>query len=95
MKRERLSIAALPAWCKLNNVSLQDVEIKDLGASGYGIVTNRTLSTEEETFDVPALLRIPNELVLHRGTIDEHTKVDGHFRELLEAAGGKVRSESW
>jgi hypothetical protein len=85
-----LPTTALPAWCKLNNVSFHDVSIKELGSSGNGIVTDRTLSSEQETFDIPALMMIANELILCRGFIEEHARVDSHFRELLTLAGGKV-----
>lgn len=91
MHREHLPISALPAWCKINNVSFFDIHVQDLGEQGYGITTTRPLSAEEETFDIPALLLVPNELVLSKEFVDEHAKVDKHFRELLDLAGGKVQ----
>ena len=90
MHRERLPISALPAWGKINNVSFFDINVKDLGSQGYGITTTRALSSQKETFDIPALLLVPNDLVLSREFIDEHAKVDKHFRQLLDVAGGKV-----
>ena len=95
MHRERLPISALPAWCKINNVSLFDVDVQDLGSQGYGITTTRALSSSsssssEERSDIPTVLLVPNDLVLSREFIDEHAKVDQHFRQLLDVAGGKV-----
>lgn len=90
MHRPHVSITALPAWCKLNNVTFFDASVEDLGSTGHGIVASRDVSSLEKTFDIPAFLNIPNELILCRDMIDEHAKVDRHFRELLEVAGGKV-----
>lgn len=90
MRREQLPITALPAWCKLNDVSFLDVSIQELGTKGYGIAAEKALSSEKETFDIPALLLVPKDLILSREFIDEHAKVDQHFRQLLEATGGKV-----
>jgi len=95
MQFATLPITALPAWCKINNVSFHDISVQSLGSSGHGIVTDRSLSSEEETFDLPALMMIPNELVLCRDFLDEHAKVDSHFRELLDIAGGRVSSVSY
>lgn len=49
----------------------------------------------EDTPDTPALLIVPNELVLSRDFLDEHAKVDKHFRELLDVAGRKVWISSY
>jgi len=92
MRREQLPIAALPAWSKLNDVSLIDISIQDLGDSkGSGLVTSRALSSKN-TYDIPTLLIIPHDLILSAEAIEEHAKVDQHFRELLKVAGGKVSS---
>lgn len=52
-------------------------------------MTSRAL-TSKDVFDVPTLLVVPNELVLSSEAVEEWAKVDGHLRELLERAGGKV-----
>jgi hypothetical protein len=90
MLREQLSITALSAWSKLNDVTLLDVIVRDLGIQGYGIVTERDLTSAEDSFDSPILLEVANDVVLSRDNIDEYTKVDKHLQELLEAAGGSV-----
>ncbi|KAI9055571.1 hypothetical protein LZ554_000517 [Drepanopeziza brunnea f. sp. 'monogermtubi'] len=89
MQITQLPISALPAWSKLNAVDFLDISVQDLGSSkGLGLVTSRALSSKN-TFDIPTLLVVPNELVLSREAVGEWAKVDGHLRELLGAAGGK------
>jgi hypothetical protein len=89
MRRAQLPIEALPAWCKLNDVTFLDTTVKNLGAKGFGLVTERTLSSKD-VFDSPTLLLIPNDLVLSAEAVEEHGKVDHHFKQLIDAAGGKV-----
>lgn len=89
MRRTQLPISALPAWSKLNDVTFLDTCVKEIGSKGYGLVTERALSAED-TFDVPTLLLVPNDLVLSAEAVEEHGKVDHHFRALLDTAGGKV-----
>ena len=89
MKREHIPISALPAWCKLNDVTFLDTAVLDLGSKGYGLITERALSSEN-TYDIPSLLLIPHDLVLSAESIEEYAKVDHHLRELLDIVGGKV-----
>jgi hypothetical protein len=91
MRRSQLPITALPAWSKLNDASFIDIRVRDLGGTkGYGLATERVLGSKD-TFDVPTLLIIPHDLILSAEAIEEHAKIDQHFKQLLEAAGGKVR----
>lgn len=90
MRRTQLPITALPAWSKLNDASFIDISVKDLGdTKGFGLATERALSSKE-TFDVPTLLIVPYDLILSAEAIEEHAKVDQHFKQLLDVAGGKV-----
>ena len=90
MRPDLLPITALPAWAKLNDVNFLDIKVQNLGDSkGYGLAADRRLSSED-TFDIPTLLIIPHDLVLSAEAIEEHGKVDQHFRQLLDVAGGKV-----
>jgi hypothetical protein len=89
MQRQILPITALPAWSKLNDVNFLDITVQDLGSKGYGLVTSRALSSED-IFDVPTLLIVPHDLILGSVAVEEHAKVDPHFRQLLEVFGGKV-----
>jgi hypothetical protein len=90
MRRAELPITALPAWSKLNDVNFLDIDVNDLGGSkGFGLATERALSSKD-TFDTPTLLIIPHDLILSAEAIEEHGKVDKHFKQLLDVAGGKV-----
>jgi hypothetical protein len=93
MRRTKLPISALPAWCKLNDLTFLDTAVTEIAGKGFGLVTERRLSSQD-TFDTPTLLLVPNDLVLSTSAIEEHAKVDHHFRQLLDAAGGKVCSRS-
>lgn len=95
MYREKLPITALPAWSKLNDVNFLDIKVEDLGPSrgDVGLVTERTLNSRD-TFDIPTLLTVPNDLILSAEAVEEHGKADQHFRQLLDAAGGKVCLET-
>ena len=93
MRRSQLPITALPAWSKLNDASFIDISVQDLGESkGFGLATEIALSSKE-TFDVPTILIVPHDLILSAVGIEEHAKVDQHFKQLLEAAGGTVRPD--
>jgi hypothetical protein len=89
MRRAELPISALPAWAKLNDVVFYDISVQRLEAKGFGFVADRALSSED-TFDIPAMLSIPKDLILCHESVEEHARVDKDFRELLSAAGGKV-----
>lgn len=90
MHHPHLPITALPAWSKLNDVNFLDISVQDLGSEkGYGLITSRALSSKE-VFDVPTLLIVPHDLVLGAEVVEEHAKVDAHFKQVLELFGGKV-----
>jgi len=90
MKRSQLPIAAITAWSRLNDVSFLDVTVhSEQNSKGFWIATEKALSSED-TFDVPTLLTIPHDLIISAEFIEEHAKVDQHFRQLLDVAGGKV-----
>jgi hypothetical protein len=92
MKLTEVSISALPAWAKLNDVFFYDISVHDIEGKGFGLIADQPLSSEY-VFDMPVLLRVPKELILSKEAIEEHARVDKHFRELLAAAGGVVRLE--
>jgi hypothetical protein len=89
MRRATLPISALPAWCKLNDVTFLDIAVKELGFRGFGLITERGLSSED-TFEIPTLLLVPHDLVLSAEAVEEHGKVDHHFKQLVDAAGKNV-----
>lgn len=90
MHREKVPVTALPAWAKLNDVNFVNSKVEDLGESkGFGLVTERALNSKD-TADIPTLLTVPRDLILSAEGIEEHAKEDHHFRQLLDATGGKV-----
>jgi hypothetical protein len=90
MRRSQLPVTALPLWAKLNDVIFYDICVKDLGSKGFGFTAERALSSETGNLDIPTLLHVPKELILSAEAVEEHAKTDKEFRELLDAAGGKV-----
>lgn len=93
MKRDQLPITALHAFAKLNDISFRGVGVQDLRAKGYGLAADTPLSSES-TPEPQSLIHIPHALILCAENIEEHAKFDQHFRQLLDAAGGKVIHQS-
>ncbi|OHE99094.1 SET domain-containing protein [Colletotrichum orchidophilum] len=93
MASSQLPLETLSTWAMFNDVDLVDVEAREIPGCGLGLLSNKDLSREEETFDIPALLRIPRELVLSAEAVENYAKVDKNFRQLLEAVGHKVLSD--
>jgi hypothetical protein len=91
MARAQSPIDTLPAWSVLNDLDYFDVRVANVPGRGLGLVTERNLSRQEDTFDIPILLRIPKKLVLSPEAVELYAKVDGNFKQLLDAAGHTVR----
>ncbi|UQC85012.1 SET domain-containing protein [Colletotrichum lupini] len=89
MASTQLPLETLSTWAMFNDVDLVDVEAREIPGCGLGLLSNKELSREEETFDIPTLLMIPGELVLSAEAVENYAKVDKNFRQLLEAAGHK------
>ncbi|KAK2736519.1 set domain-containing protein [Colletotrichum kahawae] len=89
MATSKLPVETLPTWAMFNDVDLVDVEAREIPGCGLGLLVNKELSREEETFDIPTLLRIPHELVLSAEAVESYAKVDKNFRQLLDACGHK------
>lgn len=85
-------IQALPAWASINDVDFFDVGVHELPDRGLGLIAERMLQRTDDTFDTPILLRVPGKLVLSADAVELYAKVDGNFRQLLDAAGHKVQS---
>ncbi|KAF4808714.1 SET domain-containing protein 8 [Colletotrichum siamense] len=90
MATSKLPVETLPTWAMFNDVDLVDVEAREIPGCGLGLLVNKELSREEETFDIPTLLRIPHELVLSAEAVESYAKVDKNFRQLLDACGHKM-----
>jgi hypothetical protein len=96
MPSSQLPIEALPAWAHLNNVEFHSVKLGHTAGRGCGLVADRDLSLSAGSGahddDDATLLRVPCDTVLSAYAIDEYTKVDQNFRQLLDVAGRQVRS---
>ncbi|KAI9931909.1 hypothetical protein ASPWEDRAFT_27807 [Aspergillus wentii DTO 134E9] len=91
MKREYLPVETLPAWAKLNGISLAGVAFGRLQAEdgtdkGCAIVATEAKINESES-NPEILLKMPSDLVLSLETVHNYAKADGYLREVLEAAG--------
>lgn len=86
----QLNIDFLPAWAKLHNVQLTKVGMQHIDKKGYGLVSGDDLTTSDDVKDVMEIIRIPTGLVLSADAVEEYAKVDHNFKQLLDAAGGKV-----
>ncbi len=93
MSHSRLPIESIPAWLALNDVSFYDLRITSVADRGYGLVTERRLTTAGETFDTPSLVSIPHELILSAETVAQYAKEDRNFRLLLDAVGEQARED--
>lgn len=82
---------SLPVWCSLNDVKFHDVRVGQLDGKGYGLVAERDLGPGDGE-EAPALLTVPGDLVLSAEAVEQYSKVDKNFRQLLDVAGRQVRN---
>lgn len=86
----QLPIDAFPTWAHLNHVRFTHGKLQDVGeGKGFGLVAASDLEGVEGTTD--AVLTIPHDLVLSAEVVEDYSKVDQNFKQLLEAAGRQVR----
>ncbi|PNY26362.1 SET domain protein, partial [Tolypocladium capitatum] len=81
----RLPLDALPAWARLNGAAFTRVKLQEVDGKGFGLIADTELGNQETGAD--ALMKIPRDLVLSAEAVDEYAKVDGNFKQLLEAVG--------
>lgn len=80
-----LPMESLRAWALLNDVELQaarvvlDILDKDGLSKGGGLVADRDVAAGD------ILLKVPGELIVSRGQVEQCAKVDSTFREVLAA----------
>lgn len=90
MRREDLPIDALPAWAKLNAVSLTGVTFHRLqtddGDKGCAVVATEDRGESNESAS-EVLVSIPSDLVLSLESVRNYAKSDRYLREVLEAVG--------
>lgn len=90
MRPSHLPISSLLAFAKFNDIIFENIAVeRNEEYGGYGLAATTILDSIEED-SCPTLLKVPKDLILCAETIAEHSKVDKHFRELLEVAGCKV-----
>ena len=93
MKREFLPLGSLPAWMKLNGITMKNVAVEkvSVGESGTekGNAIVATADTEYLSDDSPTqiLLHIPRDLVLSLEAVQDYSKSDHDLREVLESLG--------
>lgn len=85
MHRQKLSIASLPAWVKMNHIKLNGILVQDIPHKGSGLVV--TSPTQESSL----LVSVPKDLVLSIENIWIFAKADKQLREVLEAMGDYAR----
>ena len=91
MPINQLSLNALPAWCRLNDVDFFNVKIVPVDGCGMGIVAKRNLSTAHDVLGGPELIKVPRDLILSADLVDEYSKQDENFSELRQAVSPKAR----
>lgn len=74
----------------LNNITFAGIGVADTDGRGLGVIAEKDLSNEND--GLPALLTIPNDLILSAESVEEYAKENKDFRELLDAAGHQVEA---
>ena len=93
MKRGQFTIESLPAWCLLNDVKFIDAKPQNIEGRGYGLVAERELANNNNDENLP-ILKVPRDLVLSSAGVEEYAKEHKDFRQLLDAAGRQVSTQS-
>lgn len=91
MKRAYLPIDALPAWARLNGVSMSGVAFRRLreeDATNKGAALVATENKGEKDLGPDVLLQIPSDLILSLDCVETCAKSDPYLRDILEAVGG-------
>lgn len=87
MHLQKLPVSAIPAWAKVNGISLNGVTISQLtGDRGLGVVGDGGNSDR-----TGPLMRVPAELILSVQNVFVFAESDQHLREVLEATGDYSR----
>lgn len=101
MRRESIPIEAIPAWARLNGVSLSGVAFRRLQSEDGTDKGNAVVATEQRCNGDPVgedshpeiLIGVPSDLVLSLESVGTYAKSDRYLRGVLEAVGdfGRVR----
>ncbi|PYI06836.1 SET domain protein [Aspergillus sclerotiicarbonarius CBS 121057] len=95
MKHNYLPIETLFPWTKLNGIAVKGIAFRKLRADdgtdkGSAVVATEPRSSEEpgsDQVEPELLLRVPSDLVLSQGFVEDYAKSDRQLREVLEAVG--------
>ncbi|RMJ22002.1 SET domain-containing protein [Aspergillus sp. HF37] len=93
MRQQDLPIDTLPAWARLNGVSLSGVAFRRLQADdgtdkGCAVVATEDKDGHLESHSQPeALISVPFDMVLTLESVSNYAKSDRYLREVLEAVG--------
>ncbi|KAL5604917.1 hypothetical protein BROUX41_001753 [Berkeleyomyces rouxiae] len=96
----KLSLEILPTWSHLNNLVFNNAEVAHVSPEiGHGIVATKDISCPESEdtkvqVDSP-VLRVPEDVVLSQLAIEEYTKVEPKFFQLLSAYGKSCLREQF
>jgi hypothetical protein len=101
MKRQYLPIEALPAWTRLNDITLHGVAVEHFRSTDGTDKGSAVIAKEEKYNGDPAseesrpeiLIKVPPDMVLSLPLVDNYAKSDRYLRQVLEAVGdyGRVR----
>ncbi|KAJ5744810.1 hypothetical protein N7533_009680 [Penicillium manginii] len=98
MRREYLPLQSLSAWARLNGIITNGVAFQNMSSTesdtdkGNAIVATEEISSHESDSLPQVLLQVPQDLVLSLETVQDYSKSDQDFREVLEACGGFGRT---
>ena len=92
MPPSELPITDLPVWAHLNNVRFGDFEVANFEGKGFSVVYRPRDESDESEESQSACITVPHSLVLNHAAVDEYSKEDQSFRQLLDAVGHRVGS---
>lgn len=95
MRREFHPIDALPAWARLNGVSLSGIAFRRLQAEDGTDKGCAVVATEEKSNGDPEsddsrseiLLSVPSDMVLSLESVEIYAKADRYLRDVIDAVG--------
>lgn len=92
MRQQDLPIDTLPAWARLNGVSLSGVVFRRLQADdgtdkGCAVVATEARGDGDDHSHPEVLISVPSDMVLSLESVSNYAKSDRYLREVLEAVG--------
>lgn len=86
------SVESLPAWARLNDVDFVNTNVENVAGKGLGLFTTQSSNSTHKAEDgkPEILLKIPGDLILSAEAVEDYSKVDQNFRQLLDKVGLQV-----